>query len=281
MKHVWRDEDLADLGRITDKALAGRIGVDMQTVRRQRLKCAIPACKPHPDVKPWTAEEISLLGTMPDEALGRITGRKTTTVQQKRQSLKIAAVRKKPPVAWSDEDLAMLGKQPDHRIAHRKGVSPHTIWLKRQELGIPAFPLPLRAGRSTWLTEDIALFGTMTDAQVATITGRPEKSVLQMRLRLCIAAYTIPATSMHAIPARSGLTLSWGRLVDLGQREFFSVLADEYRERTGRKLTIQKLAKLTLWNERQLKNWLQSPDELYVLSLTTRHHIWLAVAYSI
>jgi hypothetical protein len=86
---------------------------------------------------------------------------------------------------------------------------------------------------------------------------------------------------MHAIPARSRLTVLWGNLRDLDQREFFNVLAGEYQERTGRKLTLKKLSKLTLWEESQLKNWFQSLDEFYPLPLTARHHIWLALAYSV
>jgi hypothetical protein len=281
VKHSWCDEDLADLGKLTDKALAHRMGVDMATVRRQRIRLGISAFKPHPVVKPWTAEEVALLGTMTDQALGRITERETTAVQQKRQSLKIPAMKKKPPVVWSDEDLAELGQVPDQQIAKRKGISSQTVWAKRQELGIAALPLKLRDSRSTWTAADIALFGTMTDAQVSVITGRPEKSVLQERLRLHIAAYTIPVTSMHAVPARSGLTVSWGALVDLGQREFFGVLAGEYQERTGRKLTLRKLSKLTLWDEGRLKSWFQSQDEFFALPITARHHIWLAVAYSV
>lgn len=281
MKHVWTDVDLADLGKLTDKALAQRIGVDMTTVRRLRIKQGIPPFKPQPVVKPWTETEIALLGTMPDQALGRMTGRETTAVQQKRQSLKIPAVRKRPAVSWSDEDLTELGKVADQKIAKRKGISAQTVWSKRKELGIPALPLKLRDSRSTWTADDIALFGTMTDAQVSLITGRPEKSVLQERLRLHIAAYTIPVTSMHAIPARSSLTVLWGDLRELGQHEFFTVLAGEYQQRTGRKLSLRKLAKLTLWDEVQLKNWFQSPDEFYALPLTARHHIWLAIAYSI
>lgn len=281
MKHNWRDEDISSLGKRTDKALAQQIGVDMQTVRRERIRRGIAAFKPHPETKPWTPEHLALLGTMTDEALGRLTLRPTTAVQQKRLSLGIEPVRKRPPIDWSKDNLADLGKVSDRKIAKRMGVTPATVFQKRQDLDIPPLPLELRESRSTWSESDTALFGTMTDVQVSKRISRPVKSIKQERLRLGIAAYTMPKTSMDRIPPRSGLTVAWGALKDLKQRQFFEILGREYQERTGRKLTLEKLSKVTYLELGSLQNWFQSPDEFFVLPLTTRHHIWLAIAYSI
>jgi hypothetical protein len=281
MKHNWLESDLVDLGKMTDEALAARMGVSMPTVRRERLRRGIAASKPHPVVKPWTSDDLALLGKMTDEALGLLTGRATTAVQQKRMSLGISAVRKKPPVNWSDEDLADLGKIPDRKIAKRKGVTPATVFQKRQDLGITACPMELRESRSTWRESDIALFGTMTDGQVGKLINRPMKSVTQERLRLGIAAYAVPKTSMDLLPARSRLTVAWGALKELEQQRFFEVLAQEYQERTGRKLTLEKLSKLTYVDLKLLQSWFKSTDSFFLLPLNTRHHLWLALSYCI
>ncbi|WP_055137519.1 hypothetical protein [Pseudomonas corrugata] len=281
MKHHWLESDLADLGKITDEALAARIGVSMPTVRRERLRRGIAASKPHPTIVPWTPEDLALLGTITDESLGRLTGRATTAVQQKRLSLGISPVRKKPPVNWTNEDMAEFGRIPDSKIAKRKGVSTSVVFEKRQSLGIEACPMDLRDSRSTWRESDVALFGTMSDVQVGKRIKRPTKSVTQERLRLGIAAYAVPKTSMDLVPARSRLTVAWRALKDLEQKKFFEILAHEYQERTGRKLTLEKLSKLTYVDLKSLQKWFKSVDCFFPLPLTTRHHLWLALAFSI
>lgn len=281
MKHPWLESDLADLGKMTDEALAGRIGISMQTVRRERLRRGIGAFKPHPEFKPWSPEELALLGSMTDEALGRQTGRATTAVQQRRLSLGIDAVRKRPPVEWSAEDIADLGQIPDSKIAKRKGITAAVVFQKRQALGIPACPIVLRDPRSTWTESDIALFGTMSDVQVGKLIGRPTKSVTQERLRLSIAAYTVPKTSIDLMPARSRLTIAWGALKELEQQRFFEVLAEEYQERTGRKLTLEKLSKLTYVDLKSLQSWFNPADSFFLMPISTRHHLWLALAFCV
>lgn len=281
MKHQWSEADVANLGTMTDTALATKMGISMPTVRRERLRRGIAAFKPHPMVIPWTAEDLALLGTMTDEALAHLTGRKTTAVQQKRLSLGISPVLKRPPVEWTPEDLAQFGQIPDRTIAKRKGTTPATVFQKRQELGIAPCPIEFRESRSTWRESDIALFGTMTDEQVSKQIGRSRKSVTQERLRLGIAAYTVPKNSMHLMPARSRLTVAWGALKDLEQKRFFEVLADEYQERTGRKLTLEKVANITYLDLQSLRNWFHGPDSFFILPPAVRHHIWLAIAFTI
>lgn len=281
MKYFWLESDAADLGKLTDKALAARIGISMQTVRRERIRRGIQAFKPHPEVIPWCEEDLALLGTMTDEALARRTGRQTTAVQQKRLSLNIPPVKKRPLVKWTAEELALLGSISDRELARRKGVSIPIVFRKRQELGIAPLPVQLRESRSAWSESDIAMFGTMTDAEVSRRTGRPLKSVKQERLRRGIAAFTVPKLSMDLIPARSGLTVSWGALKELEQHRFYEVLVHEYQERTGRQLTLEKVSKITYLDLQSLRNWFAAPDSFFVLPLTARHHIWLAIAFTI
>ena len=125
------------LGRLTDYAIAKKLGIDAQTVRHRRLLLGIEsASKGGVIAREWTAEEIALLGTMTDIDVGLAIGRNRRAVSLKRRQLGIESYVVKTSVAGDPEVLELLGKVPDKAIAELFGLHPATIAAYRARHGI-------------------------------------------------------------------------------------------------------------------------------------------------
>lgn len=280
----WTEQDLADLGKMTDQSLANRmtlaqkVTVSSYQVRTKRLELNIDAFMHRPEKpRPWTPEEVALLGTIPDKEVAQKVGRPVEAVAQARVYRKIAVCRSS---IWTEQDLHDLGKVKDSVIAQRKNIGRQTVAAKRKELQIPPAPPdpddPTN-NRRPFTEDQVALFGTMPDHEIAEKLNRPYSHVKSTRIKLGIAPFTFPNRRGYVVAAQSELPLSWTELSEVDQHAFYRLLADAFFERTGRELTFNLLSRLSLWPVRQLKLWFVPQSTKTGLPVTTRHHLWLAV----
>lgn len=289
MSIVWTQQDLDSLGKMTDQSLANRmsrtqkIKISSDTVRAKRLELKIDAfVKKTVKPKPWTAEQVALFGKLPDKKIAAMTGRPVEAVAQARVYRKIPvcpAENKKgrPPIEWTAEDLADLGKVKDGVIAKRKNIPRQQVSAKRNSMGIAPAPTGEEGSYRGFSAVEVELFGTMYDQELAEKIGKPADKIKKARISMGVAAFTYPNRQLYALPAHSQLPLSWADLAEVDQHEFFRILTRVFFEKTGRELTFNLLARLSLWPVPQLKLWFVPQDTKTGLPLTTRHHLWLAV----
>ena len=130
-QHSWSDEEIALLGKKSDKEVGKLLGLPAHVVVYKRESLGIRGSV----LDHWRDDEIALLGTDVDSNVARKLGRSLFSVRSKRQKLDI------PPfsVRWTDEELALLGTDTDRNIAQRLGWHARTVRKKREELGIPPF----------------------------------------------------------------------------------------------------------------------------------------------
>jgi hypothetical protein len=90
MHRPWTKEEDAQLGTLSDRAVAEKIGRTFGAVRARRIAFGLQ----DPSVRPrWTPAEDRMLGTAPDsEVAGRLQ-RTISAVKSRRKDLKIAAFR--------------------------------------------------------------------------------------------------------------------------------------------------------------------------------------------
>ncbi len=84
----WTARALALLGKGSDRAVAGRLGISETTVCLKRQAVGVPSCNPRPAFN-WTAKRLALLGRRPDTELAREFGLNNNTVLSKRRALGI------------------------------------------------------------------------------------------------------------------------------------------------------------------------------------------------
>jgi hypothetical protein len=106
--HNWTEEEIARLGRDSDGAIAGALGLPKHAVANQRRRLRIPARSNR-----WPKAEIALLGTDTDTAIGRQLGKSPSSVRTKRRSLGIPGCGRH----WPAEQIARLGTDTDAAIA--------------------------------------------------------------------------------------------------------------------------------------------------------------------
>src|SRR2546429_72634 len=102
-KRRWLPEELALLGKVTDREAAEKLKRSRSSVTSQR--CALGIAR-LPGQASWTREEIELVGTVPDEEAARLLGRSVRAVEHKRTSL----ARREPGQGkphWKEEELRL------------------------------------------------------------------------------------------------------------------------------------------------------------------------------
>ena len=88
----WTTENIARLGRESDKAVATSFGITVSSVGARRRKLGIPPlAKPAPH---WTKVMISRLGKVPDAVIARTYDLDFYVVNRKRRSLGLPGYRK-------------------------------------------------------------------------------------------------------------------------------------------------------------------------------------------
>src|SRR5438105_12728789 len=108
----WPEELVALFGKISDKKLAKRAGISLETVARERRRRGIEPFRPSRGPVEWTPEMISLIGAESDGVVGRELGLSRTTIRRKRELLGLPPFVPPPSSAvesaipWEPEDLA-------------------------------------------------------------------------------------------------------------------------------------------------------------------------------
>jgi len=173
-QRLWTDEQIALIGRDTDRAIANRLGLPRNVVKYKRARLGISRLP-----EPWKGHEIAVLGTAADSELARTLGKSPSAIRRKREQLGIPTFL---PVRWTDEGLALLGTASDREIGQKLGISATCVQSKREQLGIPASVV-------RWSRAELALLGTDTDRNIARLLGRTEEAVSVRRKKLRISAY--------------------------------------------------------------------------------------------
>ena len=172
----WTHDEDKLLGRLPDKEVAGRLGIDRGTVRRRRRVLGIPV------PSTWRRDEDAVLGVHSDIEVARRLDRTVGQVSKRRLKLGIAAPMSRParrPYEWTADAVELLGEAPDHVVAELLGCSEACVWRKRQRLGIPPF-----RPEHNWRDEEIRhAVASRDDAAVAAITGTSRRAVSIVRCR--------------------------------------------------------------------------------------------------
>jgi hypothetical protein len=145
--HPWTEEEIARLGKATDRELAEQLGIKPMCVTTKRSQLGIEAFAKSSGLKTphaWTMRELGLLGKKTDSVLAHELGLGVGVLRKKRIQLGIAPKfgEKRSPAKWTPEILERLGKEPLQAIASEIGVSREAVRQKCLKLGIT-----LRRGR--------------------------------------------------------------------------------------------------------------------------------------
>lgn len=173
------------LGKVSDRALADRVGVHWTTVSKERRRRGI---KPFRAARPafeWTDRALALLGTASDAAVAAELGLSTQMVFTKRRLLGIPAFhavpRPKDPF-WTRARIAALGTAPDGELAKRWSIHRARVSYRRTSLQIP--PFEPRPARVVWTPRMLRQIGQTPDVKLARRFGIDEESVARQRREL-------------------------------------------------------------------------------------------------
>jgi hypothetical protein len=191
IKYEWTPKILAQLGKVSDTAIARQLGCSQTAVADQRIKLRIPKFTE----QKWTPEVLSRLGKEPDTQIAKDMGVAQSVVSQKRIELRISAYQ---PVQWTQEVIAKLGTVPDSAIAEELGCHASAVSFKRRKLGIKPYGRPIKPSKRTtpawnktslpdWVTEKL---GTLTDAELSILSGFTHRVIHSARIRLGIPSYS-------------------------------------------------------------------------------------------
>ena len=96
-QHAWPDEDIALLGKKSDRAVGGILGLPEYVVVHKRKSLGIEASV----LEPWQDDEIRLLGTATDSEVAKALGRSLSSIRSKRAKLRIPAFTSN----WTEEEF--------------------------------------------------------------------------------------------------------------------------------------------------------------------------------
>lgn len=250
------------VGTDSDRALASQFGISHGTVRSRRVALGKEPSKKHRPHLTWQDSEIALMGTMTDRDLAKQIGRERGAVTAKRLSLGIPAFTPKS-IALTPDQLKMIGTAADRVIAKKLGVSTSFISQKRVAMGMAS-----AVKKSTFPKEHIPLLGTDTDRAIAEKIGYSTITVWKKRTELKIPKFQkAPKQEGTAAPC-----LSWGDIKQLPQGSLFAALKAMHPG-----LTHKQLGEMTGYSLSRIQKWMTAGTAQEPLSLSIRHHIYLAV----
>ncbi|NJL29654.1 MAG: hypothetical protein HC897_18065 [Thermoanaerobaculia bacterium] len=198
-KYIEWPEHLARLlGKLPDKVVAKRAGVNPATVRNERRRRGIETCHPKPKVTEWTDEMIALLGTDTDVIIAELLGITAERVGYKRRNLGIppyASTPKPPNPFWTPKRIALLGTASDSQVARRLKITQKMVAYRRQLLGIAPFEPATRGVR--WTKAMLRWLGKEPDMAVAERLGIGRTAVIAERRRR-----QIPPNRAPGLPVR-------------------------------------------------------------------------------
>lgn len=176
---VWTKEILDLLGKVPDREISERYGIDISTLCKRRKRYGIPR---YQRIR-RTARVIKILALPTREAARRL-GLSISATADLRKRWQLPGP-SRTEWRWTPKLLARLGKEPDTWIAWRTGMGFRTVRAKREALGIPP------CGRlRKWTPEEVALLGTAPDKEIAERIGRTPGAVTARRMILKIPAWS-------------------------------------------------------------------------------------------
>jgi DNA-binding CsgD family transcriptional regulator len=181
---VWTAEMLADLGRMSRKAFAGKYHLARRWVEQKcrELKVTRPRCEKY---AVFTPAMNALMGKRSDSRLAR--NFHMSVIQIRRQRLKLGIPSHRSTIEnlpWHEADRQLLGKIPDHVLAKKVGLSQASVSMKRRSLGIA----PFRKPPTKWTKRMQSLLGRLTDKEMAIQFGVSVERVRRRRVRLNVPA---------------------------------------------------------------------------------------------
>jgi hypothetical protein len=161
----WEDQ----LGKITDKELAEKIGSSLAAVSMRRNKMGIASsgergALPSIDWPKWD----DVLGTVGDKALAKKIGCSLGSIVLRRKKLGIPAFNQRKSVDWELWD-EMIPDMADSELSKKIGCAPGSVRVRREKLGIAKYDGDLRkkVDWSRWESK----IGVVDDKDLALLIG--------------------------------------------------------------------------------------------------------------
>ena len=164
----WTEEEISELGKITDKEVSEKYDISLQKVNKIRRLLGIQTvCE-----SKWSEEIISKLGTVTDREIAEKLGVNIFTVQRKRKELGIKPLNSQDG-SWIDEEIfELLGNVSDAFLAAKYDVSVGSIRNLRIKHDIQSYKSHCRSKKGVFSNQEhVKLLGTMSDYKVAKIIG--------------------------------------------------------------------------------------------------------------
>jgi len=174
----WEDQ----LGQVTDKELAEKIGCSVAAVTMRRGRLKIPASgdgggRARIDWSQWDEE----LGTIGDKVLAQKAGCSLASVVLRRNKLGIPALNQRKSVDWKLWD-ELIPDMADSELAKKIGCAPGSVRVRREKLGIPRFSGDLRK-KVNWDKWE-AKMGVMNDKDLALLIGCTVSAVIAHKKKI-------------------------------------------------------------------------------------------------
>jgi len=179
----WTRDKIAQLGKYSDKVLAGKFRCSPRVITKKRKALGITA---RHGARIWRKAEIALLGTDTDTEIAKQLGVSSSQIRRKRMEYDITAFRSNSEIRWTKKHLSLLGRINDQELAYRMKVNPATVSKKRIELGIERAEDHRQAWREKRNRE---LLGTMSDGAIARKLGVTPSAVRLKRVAMGIPAF--------------------------------------------------------------------------------------------
>lgn len=237
---VWDDQ----LGKMTDKDLANKIGSSVAAVCMRRSKLGIEASGERGARLDWDKYD-SLLGTMEDKDLAKIVGCSIGSIAIRRKKRGVAAFSQRKSVDWArwDEFIAVMS---DTQLSKKIGCAPGSVKVRREKLGIKRFAGDLRKkvdwGR--WGSH----IGLVPDNDLAVMIGCTVGAINAQRKKMGVGVL-----SEREMVKRSSVGDEWSRWDHLLGKCPDGVLADLMgvsRSKVGVRRMRQVIANFALdWDE--------------------------------
>lgn len=180
----WSPEEIAMLGKMSDRSLARELGLSTSAVADQRTRRGIPPWRKRPPRIVWTKAMLRQVGKVPDEQLARRYGISGASVLQKRRQLGLPPVVERKAVEHTPELLAAL-RLPLSEARRRTGLNTNAIRALQQKYGFR----PPRASQLRYSPRIVARMGKEPDHRIAAEIGASSSAVRQKRKSLGIPAY--------------------------------------------------------------------------------------------
>jgi hypothetical protein len=182
--YPWQPEEIALLGKVSDRSLAKQLGLSTSTVANKRIRLSIAPWRARPPEVAWTPAMHRLLGKIPDQAIARRYSISDSSVMQERRRRGIRPVMDRRGIEHTPELLELL-KLPPSEVRRRTGLNPGTIAALKRKYNIKS----AKVSELRYTPEITSRLGTEPDRAIAADLEVSESAVRQKRHNLGIPAY--------------------------------------------------------------------------------------------